>query len=216
MTIGSRAVGVGFAVLMVSGFAQASRDQPGPTLHTNEPAGLRPEAAAPGYAPSSTFQEVMDSVVDPAADYVWESVSYHADLKGVTDRRPRTDADWHALRQHAVVLVEAANLISVPGRKVANSNRMVEGGGPLETEAIQKRLDTQHAALVGFAGNLRGIGAQLIAAADRHDVEAITELGGTLDEVCESCHRAFWYPDEPAPARGRATDAVPLRGAGKK
>jgi cytochrome c556 len=37
-------------------------------------------------------------------------------------------------------------------------------------------------------------------AADKRDVAAITDVGGTLDEVCESCHKLFWYPDEPAAA----------------
>jgi hypothetical protein len=97
------------------------------------------------------------------------------------------------------VLVEAANLIAVPGRKVAKTDRMVEGGTPLEVEAIQTRLVSSHETLVALAGGLRGIGQQLVEAADRHDVEAITQLGGTLDEVCESCHRVFWYPDDPRP-----------------
>jgi cytochrome c556 len=35
----------------------------------------------------------------------------------------------------------------------------------------------------------------LVAVADKKDVPAVTTLGGTLDEVCESCHKVFWYPD---------------------
>jgi len=166
--------------------------------------------------PSSTFQEIMDSVVDPAADYVWESVSYRATLKGVTERRPRTDADWHQLRQHAIVLVEAANLISVPGRKVAATNKMVEDGAPLDVLAIQRRLDASHDSLVAFANGLRNVGQQLVDAANRHDVDAITDLGGTLDEACEACHRTFWYPDEPPPPGGPAKSAGAAGTPGKK
>lgn len=174
---------------------------PAPASSANAESGSNttPSPAATAYLPSSTFQEVMDSVVDPAADYIWESVSYQADLKGTHDRRPRTDAEWHEVRRRAVVLREAANLIAVPGRRVATTNKMVEGGSPLEVDDIQKRLDAKHDALVGFAGGLRGIAQQLVEAADRHDVDAITNLGGTLDEVCEACHRAFWYPNDPLP-----------------
>jgi hypothetical protein len=164
-------------------------------------AGVTPTttAATTTYVPAATFQEVMDSVVDPAADGIWESVSYEADLHGTRDRRPQSAEEWHEVRRRAVVLIEAANLIAVPGRTVAVTDRMVEGGTPLEVAAIQHRLDNQHETLVAMAGNLRSIGRQLVDAADRHDVDAITQLGGTLDEVCETCHRAFWYPDDPVP-----------------
>ena len=51
-------------------------------------------AAASPYQPTVTFQEVMDSVVDPAADYLWEAVSTKADAQGVHDFAPRTDGEW--------------------------------------------------------------------------------------------------------------------------
>jgi hypothetical protein len=35
-----------------------------------------------------------------------------------------------------------------------------------------------------------------IQAIDRRDLDAMLELGGTLDEVCESCHITFWYPNQ--------------------
>jgi hypothetical protein len=157
-------------------------------------------AAASPYRPTATFQEIMDSVVDPAGDYIWKAVSTTVDAKGIHETRPRTDAEWHQLRQRAIMLVEAANLIAVPGRRVAYGDKTIEEVGPLDVAPIQRRLDTQHDALVGFAGALRDVGLKLVAATDRKDVDAITEHGGTLDEVCEACHKVFWYPDQVAPA----------------
>lgn len=157
------------------------------------------EASSP-YKPSSTFQEIMDSVVDFSADYIWAAVSTVVDAKGIHEGRPRTDQEWHEFRRRAVLLVEAANLIAVPGRKVANGDKAVEDQQPLEVAKIQQRLDTGHEQLVGFAAALREVSLKLVDAADKRDVAAITNLGGTLDEVCESCHKVFWYPDEPAAA----------------
>ena len=43
---------------------------------------------------------------------------------------------------------------------------------------------------------MRDIGVKLVVAIDSKDVAALTDLGGTLDQVCESCHTKFWYPDQ--------------------
>ncbi len=160
-------------------------------------AGAAPEsAAASPYQPTATFQEVMDSVVDPSADYIWNSVSTVVDEKGVHESLPRTDEEWHEIRRRGILLAEAANLIAVPGRHVAVGDKTAETDDPLDVAKIQERLDTRHAELVGFASALRDIAMKLVAVADKKDVAGITDLGGTLDEVCESCHLAFWYPED--------------------
>lgn len=155
-------------------------------------------AASSPYKPSSTNQEIMDSVVDFASDYIWKAITTTVDKKGLHEVQPRTDEEWHELRRRAVLLVEAANLLAVPGRKVAHGDKTVEDKQPLDVAKIQQRLDTGHEQLVAFAGALREVSLKLVDAADRRDVAAIVELGGTMDEVCESCHKVFWYPDEPA------------------
>ena len=70
----------------------------------------------------------------------------------------------------------------------------MEDNEPLPVAEIQKRLDTQHDQLEGFAAGLRAVSLQLIAAADRKDAPAIKTLGSALDQVCEDCHLVFWYP----------------------
>jgi len=79
---------------------------------------------------------------------------------------------------------------------VANGNRTIEGGGNLEVAKIQQRLDSRYPELIGFAGALRQVGLKVVAAVDRKDVAAMTDVGGELDEVCEACHKVFWYPDD--------------------
>lgn len=156
-------------------------------------------AASSPYKPTATFQEIMDSAVDPSADYIWESVATISDKTGVHERQPRTDKEWHEVRRRAMLLAEAANLIAVPGRKIANGNKTLEAGDPLDPAPIQKRYDANFAQLVGFADGMRQTALKLVEAADRKDVEAISDQGGVLDEVCEACHVVFWYPDDPTP-----------------
>lgn len=157
-------------------------------------------AATSPYKPTATFQEIMDSVLDFSSDYIWKAVSSTTDMKGLHTMQPRTDEQWHEFRRRAILLVEAANLIVVPGRRVANGDKTVEDKQPLEVVKIQQRLDSQHDQLAGFASALREVSLKLLDATDKRDVAAITDLGGTLDEVCESCHKVFWYPDQQAAA----------------
>ena len=34
-----------------------------------------------------------------------------------------------------------------------------------------------------------------LAAIDKKDAQALFEAGDKIDEVCESCHQVFWYPE---------------------
>jgi hypothetical protein len=168
-----------------------------------------PVAASPSpYQPAATFQEIMDSVVDPSSDYIWSAVSSSIDTKGLHEKKPRTAAQWHEFRRRAIALAEAANLIAVPGRRAARGDRTAESNEPLPVAEIQERLDRQHDQLVGFAAALRDVSMKLVDAADRQDVAAVTHLGGTLDDVCEACHLVFWYPpqsESPSAAPAQAT-----------
>jgi len=86
----------------------------------------------------------------------------------------------------------------IPGRPVAGPNvkTTVKNMEPLDIAAIQKRLAANPAALAGFAQSTRTVALQLVGAVDKHDVQKLSDLGGTLDEVCEACHKVFWYPDQ--------------------
>src|SRR6185295_14864751 len=75
-------------------------------------------AAGPAPATLATIKEIMDNLVDPAADDLWGAVSIVIDSKGTTENYPRTDEEWKKVRNDALLLVEAPNLL-VMNRKVA-------------------------------------------------------------------------------------------------
>src|SRR6476660_6725716 len=97
----------------------------------------------PEFRPTSTVKDIMDSVVDPSADAIWDSVEIVATLEGTEHKAPRTDDDWKALRRHAVALVEASNLLLIPGRHVARPGEKAEDARvdlhPDEIEALVSR-----------------------------------------------------------------------------
>lgn len=80
--------------------------------------------AAPEYQPTATVRELMHSVIDPAADVVWLSVWTLVDGEGVHEIRPQTDEEWAGVRRGAIILLEAANLLMMPGRPVACGSRI--------------------------------------------------------------------------------------------
>jgi len=58
----------------------------------------------------------MKWVIDPAANAIWDSVSWGSNEKGTKANAPKTQEDWNALRIQAGILVESANLLMLKGR----------------------------------------------------------------------------------------------------
>ncbi|MFA9216773.1 MAG: hypothetical protein ACEQSK_06670 [Sphingomonadaceae bacterium] len=147
--------------------------------------------------PKATVQELMVEI-GAASEKIWNAVSVVTDASGTHERTPSTPAQWKELRGQALRLAEMSKLLMTPGRPVAGPNvkTTVTSMEPLDVAAIQQRLDANPAALAGCAQSVRTVAMQLVAAADRRNVQKFSELGGSLDEIAENCHKTFWYPDQ--------------------
>jgi len=155
-------------------------------------------AIAPQTDSNATIQEIMEGKIDPAADALWSSVAYIASPSGTEDRRPRTEAEWRAVRIDAIGLLDATKLLRVPGRRVKNGNSP-PGHGELPAAEIQKRIDANHQTFVQFVGLLQESGLQALNAIDAKDAQALMNAGGVIDEACEACHLTYWYPNQNRP-----------------
>jgi hypothetical protein len=140
----------------------------------------------------------MEGEVDPAADALWDSVAVIMSASGTEERQPRTDAEWKAVRLQALQLIEATNLLSMPGRRVGTGSTP-PGPGELPPAERQRRVDADHEAFVGFATVLREAARAALAAIDARDPQRLMDAGGTLDTACEACHLAYWYPSQTPP-----------------
>jgi cytochrome c556 len=147
---------------------------------------------------TATIQELMEGQIDPAADALWNSVAFIQSPSGTEDRRPRTDAEWRAVRAHTITLIEATNLLSMPGRRVKSGDSPV-GPGELSPTEIQQRIDASHDSFVRFAGLLQDAGLKALAAIDAKDAQGLMDAGGVIDEACEACHVTYWYPNQKRP-----------------
>lgn len=163
--------------------------------------GCQP-AAAPGPRSLASLQEIMQSIVDPAADALWESVSSTVTAAGIEEHQPRSDEDWNTLRHHAVRLAEAANLLATEGRPVARAGTPLEDAhvaGTLDADAIARRLASERPRFLGHARQLQDAAASALAAIDNRNLERFLEAGASIDKACEGCHRVFWYPGDKRP-----------------
>jgi len=166
------------------------------------PKSEAPVAAAPAAANTSaefrttaTIKDIMDSIVDPSSDYLWESVATIVTKKGTEERRPRTPEDWKQARRRAIAMIEATNLLIMDGRLVAKPGEKSENPGiELGPEEIKAVIDSDRASFIKFAHGLHDAGMKALAAIDKKDADALSDAGETIDEACEQCHLKYWYP----------------------
>ncbi|HEX3951347.1 MAG TPA: hypothetical protein VHW95_15940 [Steroidobacteraceae bacterium] len=205
-----------FVVIVLSGLAACQKN--------NENAAAPAAAAVPAPAATSapppyqlvaSIQELMDAVIDPSADALWDSVSIIETAKGTVFHQPNTDEEWQEARRHALALIEGTNLLVMDGRKlVAPGSPVLDQGtsGVLSAEEGQKKFDAQHSTFVQFAKALRDAGTQMLTAIDKKNAAGMMNAGSGMDGVCESCHLTFWYPNQvipPLPDDFGTTKAVP-------
>ena len=122
----------------------------------------------PPYKPIADVKQLMQGIVDPSADVVWESVATIFTKDHVEERRPRTKAEWDHVRSNAMILTESGNLLMM-------APRAKDGGDWMRM--AQDLVDTASIAL---------------RAADAKDADGLLKVGGQIDEACENCHKKYW------------------------
>lgn len=174
----------GAGVLFV--MAACSSSKPAPAAQTE-----------PAFRLTGTIKEIMDSVVDPNADVLWDAVSTTINREGITEKLPRTDEDWKMVRRSAVALVEATNLLVIEGRQMAPAGDKSENPDiELGPEEMQKLMDADRAAWVKNAHGLHDAAMVALKAIDAKSVQGLMDAGETIDTACENCHKRSWYPDK--------------------
>ena len=137
----------------------------------------------------------MRSMIDPAADAIWDAVVTDVTPDGVVRTVPETNEDWIELRKHAVTLVESTNLLLMEGRRIAAPGSGSDMPGvDLEPEAIEALLHQDRQTWKTLVENLHTTGVDVLGAVDAADVDALLEVGDRLDLACEQCHVRYWYP----------------------
>jgi hypothetical protein len=161
-----------------------------------------PQAAAPwgDQKPVVSVKELMQYMIDPASDYVFNSVSTVIDKRGrFVETAPKTDEDWEKLKIGAVTMAEGVYLLKVP-RPFAPPGDQNNSVGPEATELspaqILAKVEADPVEWNARIEALRNVGLQVIDIAKRRDVKELWDASENLDVACESCHASYWYPKE--------------------
>lgn len=125
------------------------------------------QAAAPTVVPVATVKQIMDGIVMPGANAIWESVSTIVDAKGIQEHRPETDAEWQAVGDSAAALIESANLLMLGSRVV------------------------DHGDWVKMATAMADAAKRALAAAEAKDTDGILAAGEVINETCDACHARY-------------------------
>ena len=163
---------------------------------TAQPEALPPPPAPP-YTTTATVKDIMQLIVDPAADEVWQAVMTVHSAQGTVETVPRSDEDWLKARRGAMTLIEASNLLMTPGRHVAKPGQQAKNPrvqlDPIEIESL---IEKERASWTKMSRDLQDSMQPMLKAIDAKNPTALSDSSIAIDEACEACHHKFWYPDK--------------------
>ena len=131
-------------------------------------AGCRqqPVQQQPDYQVDYPIAEIMEHVVMPNADLLRKSVETTSTDKGLEEKFPRTSDEWDTVRHYAVTVVEATNLLLMPGRHVDRPGVKAEGPDELAPEQIEARINQDRAMWTMHVRNLHDAALLSVKAID--------------------------------------------------
>jgi hypothetical protein len=134
-------------------------------------AGCQPPAAPapvpPEYDLGLDMKTLMTHVIEAAAEVPWDSAGEVVTAAGVQDLAPTDEEGWIRVEAAGAMLVEAGNLLLMPGRD--------RGTGDWKQ----------------FSKSLSAMGHEVMAAAKSKDKDALFQAGADLYSVCVACHQAY-------------------------
>ncbi len=144
---------------------------------------------------NASIKEMMELIIDPSANAIWQAVATITDREGIHDLFPKTQAEWLDMRRAAVRIMEAGNLLMVPDREAAPSGTKSRTPGvELEPTQIEALVRKNRKSFDEFAQALRNLGVSALRASDNQNAALLLEIGDRMQPVCAGCHQTFWYP----------------------
>ena len=142
----------------------------------------------------------MLTKVNPNALALWDATNKAQDDNGDVDPKKLNAAAWAKLADMGKAIEEGAQslatstavMAAAPGAKLQDETNP----GASKAADVQRYLDAKPAEFRKFAAALQKSGAGIVEAATKHDAKKLNDLSNSMDEVCESCHTVFWYPQQ--------------------
>jgi hypothetical protein len=129
-------------------------------------AGCRRQQPPP-FRAVADVKQMMNDVIDPAADAVWMASGTITTAAGSYERGPKTVEEWDAVRNDAMMLAESGNLLMMVPRAKDSGEWMT-----LSRALVEK-------------------GEATLRAVEAKNSKQIFDVGGELYETCLNCHQQY-------------------------
>jgi len=189
--------------------------------------GAKPEPAAEAATatvasdlkPIFSVKELMENIIDPQSDFIFDAVAVDIGAHGVVETKPTSDEDWLRVQRATVLLAESTILLKIPRpvAPVGDKNELSGPGQPeLAPEQIQAKLDQDRHLWDSHVDQLRDELLKVLEIVKARDSDKLFEAGSNIDRACEACHLEYWYPgDKAAVLRDRNSRVYSVPGGTK-
>jgi hypothetical protein len=118
----------------------------------------------PPFKPVVDTKTLMLAMLEGPADVVWQSTGTTITESGIEEFQPQSNEDWTRVRNAAITVTEAGNLLMLPPRAQDGERWMRAAAG------------------------LIAQGERMIAAIDRRSAKDVFDVGSDLYDACVTCH----------------------------
>lgn len=126
-----------------------------------------PPTPAPPFTQVVELKQLMEWVIDPATDVIWDSTKTIINAEGTREIAPRTQEEWDVVRNAAATVAEAGNLLMIEGR-------------------ARDRKQWMNA-----ARGLTVAATRALKAAEAKNTTALFDAGGDIYNACSACHARY-------------------------
>jgi hypothetical protein len=131
------------------------------------PASASPSAAVPALKPIATTKQIMNGIVSPTSNAIFQSVQTNVTDKGTEEIFPRNDDEWALLGAQAASLAEAGQMLMAEGRAIDRGDWI---------KMSQAMVDASR---------------QTMDAVGKKNPEGVLAAGEAVNTSCDQCHERY-------------------------
>jgi hypothetical protein len=185
------------SLLLVTALASAQCTS-NPTEATTAATSAAPSLES-ALTPSLSVKELMEHIIDPTSDWIFDAAVIDISHKGVLETKPLSDDDWLKVERGGWLLAESTNLLKMPRRMVPpeEEGKPHHPGEPeLPPAEIQAKVEKDRALWNKHADQLKAAALNAVKVAKARDFDGLFKVGNDVDKACEQCHLEYWYPGD--------------------
>ncbi|WP_116811397.1 cytochrome c [Steroidobacter cummioxidans] len=137
-----------------------------------------PVTGTPAFDTSIDTRQLMSWMIDPSSKVVFGAVASIVTEQGEENVQPRTDDEWNNVRNNAVTMLEAGNLLMLEGRS--------------RSSQVQDVTDWN-----AKARAMSAAARSAIEATEVKDPEALFAASGDIYQTCTDCHAKYIFTATP-------------------